>query len=74
MLEQLAIARSIVTDGHENVPAWRIETPGGAWLILTRFDRTNRRQSDWASTSAVLGLDVAPESGTRVIHTWQEVY
>ena len=38
MLEQLAISRRIVTDGHENVPAWRIETPDGAWLILTRFD------------------------------------
>jgi hypothetical protein len=38
MLEQLAISRRIVSDGHENVPAWRIETPEGAWLILTRFD------------------------------------
>ena len=38
MLEQLEIARRIVTDGHENVPAWRIQTPDGAWLILTRFE------------------------------------
>ena len=35
MLEQLAITRRIVTDGHENIPAWRIETPDGAWIILT---------------------------------------
>jgi hypothetical protein len=38
MLDQLAITRRIVTDGHENIPAWRIETPDGAWMILTRFD------------------------------------
>ena len=27
MLEQLAIARRIVTDGHENIPAWRNAQP-----------------------------------------------
>ena len=48
MLEQLAIARHIVTDGHENVPAWRIETPDGAWLILTRFDPAKSGHSDRA--------------------------
>ena len=48
MLEQLEIARRIVTDGHENVPAWRIETPDGAWLILTRFDPDKPGQSDRA--------------------------
>ena len=48
MLQQLAIARRIVTDGHENVPAWRIETPDGAWLILTRFDPDKPGQSDRA--------------------------
>ena len=42
MLQQLAISRLITADGHENVPAWRIETPDGAWLILTRFDPTSR--------------------------------
>jgi hypothetical protein len=48
MLEQLAIARRIVTDGHEVVPAWRIGTPDGAWLILTRFDPDKPGQSDRA--------------------------
>jgi hypothetical protein len=38
MHEQLAIARRIVEDGHEVVPAWRISTPEGAFLILTPFD------------------------------------
>ena len=35
MLDQLAIARRIVEDGDEVVPAWRIETPEGAFLVLT---------------------------------------
>jgi hypothetical protein len=38
MLDQLAVARRIVEDGQEVVPAWRIETPEGAFLILTPFD------------------------------------
>jgi hypothetical protein len=38
MLEQLEIARRIVKDGQEVVPAWRISTPEGAFLILTPFD------------------------------------
>lgn len=38
MLEQLAIARRIIEDGHEIVPAWRISAPEGSYLILTRFD------------------------------------
>ena len=48
MLQQLAISRLITADGHENVPAWRIETPDGAWLILTRFDPDKPGQSDRA--------------------------
>ena len=46
MLEQLTISRRIVSDGHEVVPAWRVETPDGAWLILTRFDPAKPGQSD----------------------------
>jgi hypothetical protein len=38
MLDQLAVARRIIEDGQEIVPAWRIATPEGAYLILTRFD------------------------------------
>jgi hypothetical protein len=59
MLQQLAIARRIVTDGLKNVPAWRIETPEGAWLILTRFDpdkpgavRSVRRFMAWKLAQA----------------------
>ena len=42
MLDQLAVARRIVEDGKEMVPAWRITTPEGTFLILTRFDTTSR--------------------------------
>ena len=49
MLERLAAARRIVTDGHEVVPAWQIETPSGAWLILTRFDPDKPGQRDRAT-------------------------
>lgn len=46
MLEQLHIAKRIITDGHELVPAWRIESPDGHWLILTRFhhDKPDQRE------------------------------
>jgi hypothetical protein len=38
MLDQLAVARRVIADGHEMIPAWRIGTPEGAFLILGRFD------------------------------------
>ena len=47
MLDQLAIARRIIEDDQEVVPAWRIETPEGVFLILTPFDASkpeNREQ------------------------------
>ena len=48
MLEQLAIARRIIEDGHEVVPAWRIGAPDGAWLVLTRFDPDKPGQNERA--------------------------
>lgn len=45
MLEQLATARRIIEDGHEVIPAWRIEAPDGAFLVLTRFDPDKPGQS-----------------------------
>ena len=44
ILEQLSIARRIVEDGQEVVPAWRITTPEGAFLVLTRFDTDKPEQ------------------------------
>lgn len=46
MLEQLHIAKRIIIDGHELVPAWRIEAPDGHWLILTRFDHDKPDQRE----------------------------
>ena len=34
MLEQLSVARRIIEDGQEVVPAWRITTPDGTFLIF----------------------------------------
>ena len=44
MLEQLAGARRVIEDGHEMVPAWRIATPEGTFLIFTRFDTDKDEQ------------------------------
>ena len=38
MLKDLERGLAIVRDGHEIVPAWRILTPDGDFVILTRFD------------------------------------
>jgi len=48
MLEQLSIARRIVTDGNEVIPAWRVGTAEGAWLVLTRFDPDKPEQRERA--------------------------
>jgi hypothetical protein len=46
MLEQLAVARRIVENGEHVVPAWRIETPDGIFLILTPFDASKPEVQD----------------------------
>jgi hypothetical protein len=50
MLEQLAVARRIVEDGEEVVPAWRIATAEGNFLILTRFDPGKPAQREHATS------------------------
>ena len=49
MLEQLAVARRIIEDGEEVVPAWRITTPEGAFLIFTSFDADTAEQRETRS-------------------------
>lgn len=44
MLEHLATAQNIVEKGAELVPAWRVVTPDGTFLILTRFDHNKPEQ------------------------------
>jgi hypothetical protein len=46
MLEQLGIAKRIMLDGNALVPAWRIDAPDGAWLILTPFDHDKPDQRE----------------------------
>ena len=48
MLEQLTVARRIIEDGQEVVPAWRITTPEGTFLIFTRFDQDKPQQREHA--------------------------
>ena len=48
MLDQLAVARRIIEDGQEPVPAWRIETPDGVFLILARLDANKPDQREHA--------------------------
>jgi hypothetical protein len=44
MLDQLATARSVLENGDELVPAWRIATPEATYLIFTRFDHDKPEQ------------------------------
>ena len=46
MLDQLAVARRMIEDGQEVVPAWRIETPEGVFLILSPFDANRPETRD----------------------------
>lgn len=48
MLDQLGVARRIVEDHQEVVPAWRITTPEGTFLIFTRFDTAKPEQREHA--------------------------
>jgi hypothetical protein len=46
--EQLVTGRRIIAAGHTVVPAWRIGTPDGTFLILTRFDEAKPEQCERA--------------------------
>jgi hypothetical protein len=46
MLEQLAVARRIIEDGQEVVPAWRIDSPEGTFLIFTPLNTTKPEQRE----------------------------
>jgi hypothetical protein len=48
MLHQLAIARQVIEGGYEMMPAWRIETSEGAFLIRTRVDPEKPEQREGA--------------------------
>ena len=44
MINHMSTARAIVEDGGDLVPAWRIATPEGSYLIFTRFEHENPEQ------------------------------
>ena len=46
MMKDLARGLATVRDGHEIVPTWRIMTPEGDYLILTRFDPDKPEQRE----------------------------
>ena len=46
MIEQIGAARTIVEDGAEVVPVWRINTPEGTYLVFTRFDHDKPEQRE----------------------------
>jgi hypothetical protein len=45
LLAHLAACERVVRDGEEVIPAWRITTADGIYLILTRFDHDKPEQS-----------------------------
>lgn len=48
LAEQLDSARRIVASGSVVIPAWRLSTPEGQFLILTRFDESKPEQRERA--------------------------
>lgn len=48
LAEQIATARRIIASGSTVVPAWRIGTPEGEYLVLTRYDETVPEQRERA--------------------------
>ena len=67
MLEQLAAARRVVEDGDEMVPAWRIATAQGNFLICTRFDtdKDEQRERTLFLISRFMVWKMAPASYSR---------
>ena len=49
MIDQIGTARTIVEDRAEVIPAWRINTPEGAYLVFTRFDHDKPEQRERVS-------------------------
>jgi hypothetical protein len=48
MIDQIASARTIVEDGAEVIPVWRITTPEDAFLVHTHFDPEKPEQRERA--------------------------
>jgi hypothetical protein len=46
MIDQIGTTRTIIEDGAEVIPVWRINTPEGSYLVFTRldYDKPERRE------------------------------
>jgi hypothetical protein len=44
MIDQMSTIRSVIEEGGEVVPVWRIATPERSYLIVTRFDHDQPEQ------------------------------
>ena len=71
MLDQLATARRIVEVGAEVTPAWRITTPEGSYLVLTRFgtDKPEQRERALLLISRFMTWRMAT-SFVLTVETW----
>ena len=67
MLAQLAVARRIIEDGQELVPVWRIQTPGGVFLIFSRFDTAKPEQRE--HTMVLISRFMAWKMATSFVFT-----
>jgi hypothetical protein len=48
MINHMSTARAIIEDGGELVPAWRIATPEGSYLVFSRFNSDKPEQREQA--------------------------
>lgn len=67
LTEQLAAARRVVTSGSVVIPAWRIGTPDGEYLILTQYDETEPEQIQRGLY--LIGRFMAWKLATSFVHT-----
>jgi hypothetical protein len=70
--EQLETARRILIGGSTIVPAWRIGTPEGEYLILTRYDESQPEQRDRAIS--LIGRFMAWKLATSYVLTSEGTY
>lgn len=67
LTEQLAAARRVVASGAVVIPAWRIGTPDGEYLILTQYDETKPEQIE--RCLYLIGRFMAWKLATSFVHT-----
>jgi hypothetical protein len=71
MINHMSTARAIVEDGGDLVPAWRVATPEGSYLIFTPFagDKPEQRARALILVSRFMAWKMAT-SFILVLETW----